>query len=56
LSKIRGTIRIDDHYEEIVEHASDIEKRLDETYLSKELLKRDNRFSTDGCKKNHLPL
>lgn len=47
---------IDDHYEEIVEHASDIEKRLDETYLSKELLKRDNRYYIDGCKKNHLPL
>lgn len=47
---------IETHFEEIARHASDIENRLDETYLNKELLKRENRQYIDGCKKNHLPV
>lgn len=47
---------IETHFDEIVKHASDIENRIDDTYLKKEMLKRDNRFYINGCMKYHLPL
>ena len=47
---------IDTRYEKIAAHAGDIENRLDDSYLDKELLKRDNRLYIDGCQKHNLPL
>ncbi|NLK35230.1 MAG: adenylate kinase [Gracilibacteraceae bacterium] len=47
---------IESHYEEILRHSCDIETRLDNSYCSRELLKRDNHFYIDGCVKNNLPL
>jgi len=47
---------IDSHYEDIIRHRSDIETRLDDSYCSRELLKRENRFYIDGCIKNGLPV
>lgn len=43
---------IDDHFDEIKKHAFDIEKRLDDTGLTAEGLKRDNSFVTEGFLKN----
>ena len=39
---------IDAHFKEIKAHASDIEKRLDDTGITAEGLKRDNRFVAEG--------
>ena len=39
---------IDTHFDEIVAHASDIEARLDDSYCSKTLLKRENRKYAAG--------
>lgn len=47
---------IDAHFDEITAHGSDIEKRLDDTYCTKELLKRENHFYFSGCKEHNLPV
>ncbi len=47
---------IDAHFDEIKKHASDIEKRLDDTGLTAEGLKRDNRFVEEGFLKNGEPV
>ena len=39
---------IDNHFEDIVSHASDIEARLEESDLSREKLKQDNYFYREG--------
>ena len=41
---------IDRHFEEIRAHASDIEKRLDDTGLTAERLKAENRAFLEGCR------
>ncbi len=40
----------DAHWDEILAHASDIESRLDDSGLSLEKLKAENRRSLDGCR------
>ena len=39
---------IDEHFDEIASHASDIEKRLDDSDLTAEGLKEDNRLTQSG--------
>lgn len=39
---------IDKHFSDIKEHGSDVESRLDESYLSVETLKEDNRRYIEG--------
>lgn len=46
---------IDQHYNEIKSHSSDIEKRLDDGYCTREQLKIDNAFYREGCMKFNLP-
>jgi gluconate kinase len=43
---------IDAHYEEIMEHASAIESRLDDSSCTKESLKVDNGTYIKGCQQN----
>ena len=43
---------IDKHFDEIKEHASAIESRLDDTSCSVERLKADNRAYINGCQNN----
>ena len=43
---------IDSHFADIKAHASDIEKRLDDSYCTAEQLKQDNRRIIDGFKSN----
>jgi len=40
---------IDAHFAEIKNHASDIEQRLDDSYCTPALMKRDNRKFREGC-------
>lgn len=47
---------IESHYDQIIEHSSDIETRLDNSYCKIDLLKRDNRFYKIECEKEHLPV
>lgn len=47
---------IEAHYDEIIAHSCDIEKRLDNSYCTKEQLKRQNHFFMTGCKKHNLPI
>lgn len=42
---------IENHFEDIKSHASDIESRLDDGYCTVETLKRDNKAVTDGYSK-----
>ena len=42
---------IDAHFDEIRAHASDVEKRLDDSYLSAERLKTDNKAIAEGFEK-----
>ena len=42
---------IETHFSEIQSHGSDIEKRLDDSDLSKEALIRDNRHNLELCRK-----
>ncbi|MBQ8995950.1 MAG: adenylate kinase [Oscillospiraceae bacterium] len=39
---------INKNYEKILEHASDIEERMDDSYLSTEFLKEENRKMVEG--------
>ncbi len=41
---------IDENYDEIMSHASDIESRLDDSYATKTQLKTENQFYLDGCR------
>ncbi len=41
---------IDAHFEQIKEHASDIEARLDDSYCTAERMKRENRQVIAGCR------
>ncbi|MBR5401369.1 MAG: adenylate kinase [Treponema sp.] len=41
---------IDEHFEDIRTHGSDIEARLDESYLTKDLVKKENLRFTEGFK------
>ncbi|MCR4596385.1 MAG: ATP-binding protein [Lachnospiraceae bacterium] len=43
---------IDTHYEDIKEHASDIETRLDDSYCTVDQLKKDNRQIIEGYRKS----
>ena len=43
---------IDSHFDEIREHASDIETRLEDSSLNKENLKIDNYSYISGCQQN----
>jgi len=47
---------IDAHFEEISCHANDIEQRLDDSGLTKEWLKEENRSNLAGCRENNLPM
>ena len=47
---------IDAHFGEIKAHASDVEKRLDNTGITTEGLKWDNRFVAEGFLKNGEPV
>ena len=47
---------IESHFDDIIKHSSDIEKRLDDSYCSIELLKKLNRFYIENCKKHNHPL
>ena len=44
---------IDTHFDEIMEHASDIESRLDDSSITKESLKADNHTYIYGCQQNN---
>ena len=43
---------IDSHFDEIIEHASAIESRLDDTSCTIQILKADNRAYIRGCLEN----
>ena len=43
---------IDAHFEEIKSHASDIERRLDDSYCTADQLKQDNHQIVDGYRSN----
>ena len=43
------------HFEQICDHASDVEKRMDDSDLSKEVLKADNRRHLKECRMRNLP-
>lgn len=43
---------IDAHFDEIMEHASDIESRLDDSSCTKQSLKADNQVFIKGCQEN----
>lgn len=43
---------IDTHFDEIKEHASSIESRLDDTFCTPQSLKADNRAYIQGCQEN----
>lgn len=45
---------IDSHFDEIKQYASCIENRLDDGYCTVDVLKRDNRFYLEGCRKHNL--
>lgn len=47
---------IETHFEDILMHGSDIEKRLDDSYCTVDVLKRDNHYFIDSCKKHNLPV
>ena len=47
---------IDAHFDEIKEHASVIESRLDDTSYTKESLKADNQAYINGCQDNGEPI
>lgn len=47
---------IDRHFEDIKRNASCIESRLDDCDCTKEMLKRENRFYYEGCKRRGLEL
>ena len=47
---------IDAHFDEIREHASDIESRLDDTSCTAQSLKTDNQTYIHGCQDNGEPL
>ena len=43
---------IDAHWDEIQAHASDVEKRLDDSSLTAERLKAENRLILEGCRES----
>ena len=45
---------INSHYEDILAHANDVEKRLDDSYCSKEYLIRENQQMLSKCEKYGL--
>jgi gluconate kinase len=47
---------IDAHFDEILEHASDIESRLDDSSCTKQSLKADNNAYIHGCHVNGEPV
>ena len=47
---------IEEHFEDILMHGSDIERRLDDSYCRVEVLKRENRYYIEGCKKYDLQI
>lgn len=47
---------IDAHFDRILQYASCIEARLDDSYCTPEIIKRENRFYFDGCKAHGLDL
>ena len=46
---------IENHPDQIRDHASDVERRLDDSDLSMEALIQDNRSNLDACRKYGLP-
>lgn len=46
---------VTDMIETIKSNACCIENRMNDSYCTKEILLRDNRFYLKGCKKNGLP-
>ena len=46
---------IENHFDRIRAHASDVERRLDDSDLSKEMLMDDNRQSLESCTAYGLP-
>lgn len=46
---------IENHFDQIRDHASDVERRLDDSGLSKEMLMDDNRQSLASCTAYGLP-
>ena len=47
---------IDAHFTDITAHASDIEQRLDDSYCTPDLMKRDNRKYREGCAQSGNPV
>lgn len=45
---------IDSHFDEIKKHASCIEARLDDSYCTRETVKRENRAYLEGCRAHEL--
>ena len=43
------------HFDDIVNHANDVERRLDDSGLTKQWLKEDNRINLEGCRANGIP-
>lgn len=44
---------IDRHFADIIQNASCIERRLDDDYCSVDLIKRENRYYYEGCRRCH---
>lgn len=45
---------IDSHYEQIKEYANVIEKRIDDSWCTKETVREENAYYLDLCKKYHF--
>lgn len=45
---------IEKHFDDITQHSNIIEKRLDDSYCTKELLLRENKKNIEGCKRYNL--
>lgn len=45
---------IESHFDDIKQYASCIEARPDDDYCTMDIIKRDNRFFREGCRKHNL--
>ena len=46
---------IQEHFEQVKAHASDIENRLDDSWFTKEMMLSENRQNLDACREHGLP-
>lgn len=47
---------IENHFSDIKKHACDIEKRLDDSWCTKQFVLEENAYYADMCRKHHYPV